>query len=290
VSDAVDYGRFQTRSAALKEVLRQAEKAAFVQASVSIFGEQGSGRRTLARWIFDRGLRPGASFVTWAPEVSEELPLLSEGDTLLIENIDECTSGGLLRVRQAMDRFPMNRVRWIVTSRGEASSWMESSSVARELAYRLCVVNLRMPRLQDRREDIADLARLFLSVCSLVNGLPEKSFSAGAIEALLQYSWVGHVAELNNVIEKAALTSEQSQIEAANLFFLGESQEQAEQIHQLVQGGMSLFEMERKLIYQTLELTRQNKTRAAQILGISIRTLRNKLNTYREGGLNVGTL
>jgi two-component system response regulator FlrC len=215
---------------------------------------------------------------------------LGDGDTLLIENIDECSPAALLRVRKAMDRFPMNRVRWIVTSRGDAASWMDSSSVARELAYRLCVVNLRMPRLQDRREDIADLARLFLRVCCLVNGLPEKTLSTGAIEALIQYPWVGHVAELNNVIEKAALTSEQSQIEAGDLFFLSETQDKAEQIQQLVQGGMSLFEMERKLIFQTLELTRQNKTRAAQILGISIRTLRNKLNTYREGGLNVGAL
>lgn len=260
--------------------MKSAEKASFLQASIYIYGEQGSGRRSLARWIHDRSLQRASRFVVWNPD---ENVAIREGDTVLIENIHELDGARLLRARKAVEDFSSSagsKVRWIVTSELDAKAWMESSSVARDLAYRLCVVTLRVPRLQERKEDIAHLAQLFLRVCCLVNGLPEKRFSEAALSVLETHYWTGHVAELNNAVERAALRSETTEIGAAELSFLAEPAKTVE--IDLGQAGMSLFEMEKKLIFQTLEFTRQNKTRAAQILGISIRTLRNKLNGYRQ--------
>lgn len=282
VTEWADYGRFQTGNDLMKEVLRAAEKAAWLQTSVYIFGEPGTGRRSLGRWIFERSPHRAGRFLVWNHD--EDLRPQT-GDTVLVENAQDLGPAQLLKIRKCLEETAAgagSRARWLVTSGCEARTWMESSALARDLAYRLCVATLRMPRLQERREDIEGLARLFLKVACLVNGVPEKYFSAGAIEALQSHEWTGHVAELNNAVERAVLNSETNEISVSELSFLSQPAGPVETLG-LAQAGMSLFEMEKKLIFQTLEMTRQNKTRAAQILGISIRTLRNKLNAYREG-------
>lgn len=275
-----DYGRFQTCEPVMADLLREAEKAALTQAHVYIHGPRGSGRGTLARWIQDRGPARAARVLTWnrASVVS-----VADGDTVFIENIHEFDPVQLERVREALDRQtvgPACRVRFLVTSELDPKDWISTSPVARDLAYRLCILNLRMPSLQERSRDIRDLAKLFLRVCCLVNGLPEKSFLADAMDLLERRPWPGNVSELANVVERAALSSEGKEIRAGDFSFLEAAGEKDP--FELAQVGMSLFEVERKLIYQTLEFTGQNKTRAAQILGISIRTLRNKLNNYRQ--------
>ena len=278
--EVIDYGRFQTQSSMMKDVLRLAEKASLTQASIFISGEMGTGRRTLARWIHDHSPLRGARFFIWSPEEGEPLSL-RDGDTVLFENIHEFGAAQLLKTRKLLDQFANTKIRWIVTSVPEAKSWMESSSLAKDLAYRLCVVTFQMPRLQDRQEDIKILSEMFLQVACLVSSLPHKKFSQSAIDFLQRHSWSGHVAELMNVIERAALQSEGVEVGVEDFSFLQETKAATNSMN-LGQTGISLFEMEKKLIFQTLELTRHNKTRAAEILGISIRTLRNKLNCYRE--------
>lgn len=267
-------------------LLREAEKAAAVQASVFILGDAGTGRRTLARFIHEKSMNRGGRFVIWNPE---EVPRLQEGDTVLLENIHEASVSSLMKVRQLIEDFSnsgFHRIRWFVTSCFSAEKWMESSSVARDLGYRLCVMTLKVPRLQERREDIPGLSNLFLQVCCLVNGMSERKLSIQALRLLENYDWIGHVAELNNAIDRAALRSEKMELIGSDFSFLTVPATNSETL-QLAQAGMSLSEMEKKLIFQTLELTRQNKTRAARLLGISIRTLRNKLNTYQRGGSDV---
>ena len=278
--EVIDFGRFQTRNAAMKDVLRLAEKASVTQASLFIFGEVGTGRRTLARWIHDHSPLRNARFLIWSPEEVEP-NVLRDGDTVLFENIHELSTIHLLRIRKLLDQYATTKIRWIATSLIDPKTWMGSSSLAMDLAYRLCVVTFQMPRLQDRQEDIQILSEMFLQVACLVSSLPHKKLSEGALDFLRMYSWSGHVAELMNVIERAALKSETSEVGAEDFSFL-QAAKTSTQLLQLGQTGISLFEMEKKLIFQTLEMTRHNKTRAAEILGISIRTLRNKLNCYRE--------
>jgi two-component system response regulator FlrC len=107
---------------------------------------------------------------------------------------------------------------------------------------------------------------------------PHQGFSAEAKAQLMAYHWPGNVAELENVIERAVALCQTDLIQKEHIQF--------SQVEEglIAAAGTTLSEMERKLILQTLQLTQQNKTRAAQILGISIRTLRNKLNEYRETG------
>lgn len=267
----------------MKTLIRSAEKASLLPAPVYIHGERGTGRRALARWIHERNSTRFPNLVVWtANEI--DVSGLREGDTVLLENIHEFGATQLANVRRWLDqgaRAAGPRVRWIATSDLEMKDWMETSSLAADLAYRLCVVTLKMPTLQERAGDIEALAQMFLDVTCLMNDLAPKKLSAEALQALLRHNWVGHVAELMNAIERAALKAEGTSIQISDLMFLQESEAEPTSL-MMAQAGMTLSEMEKKLIFQTLELTRQNKTRAAQILGISIRTLRNKLNFYRE--------
>lgn len=273
-----DFGRFQTRCETMKELLRSAEKVALTQVSVYIHGETGSGRRALARWIHERNPSRSSRLVVMdANDLS--LSQVREGDTVLLENLHEFDVAQLSNLRRLLDSGM--RLRWMATSALDAKEWMESSSIAADLAYRLCIATFRMPGLQERKEDIEPLATMFLDVCCLMNDLSSKKLTDSALQVLLQHNWAGHVAELMNAIERAALNSNGSDIHGFDLSFLREKIENKTSMV-TAQTGMTLSEMEKKLIFQTLELTRQNKTRAAQILGISIRTLRNKLNCYRE--------
>jgi len=133
--------------------------------------------------------------------------------------------------------------------------------------------------LRDRSEDILILADFFSQVFNLMKSRSNQKLSPVAQAKLLAYSWPGNVSELENVIERAVALSEGSMLDESVIEF-------AQMESQLLPAaGTKLSDMERKLILQTLQLTQQNKTRAAQILGISIRTLRNKLNEYREAGV-----
>ncbi|MBX2994335.1 MAG: sigma-54-dependent Fis family transcriptional regulator [Bdellovibrionaceae bacterium] len=277
----VDYGRFQTQSECVVSLLKSCEKLALTMGALFIYGEEGSGRRSLARWVHDHSQSRGR-FLVWSAH-DFDAAALREGDTVLIENIHEFEPADLIKLKRHLEASGLersSRVRFVVTSSLSPNDWIESSSLARELAYRLCVVTLKMPSLRDRHQDIIGLAHMFLRVACLVNGLPDKKFSNEALALLQTREWSGNVAELNNVVERSALKSDSSTVNETDLTFLSRSRTQEEL--NVGQSGITLFEMEKKLIFQTLEMTRQNKTRAAQILGISIRTLRNKLNSYRE--------
>lgn len=279
-----DFGRFQTQSTRMIELLNACEKWALTTSPISLSGECGSGRKTLARWIHDKS--PGhGRFIVWSVEM-DELIQLKSNDTLLIENINELDSQELAQLRNFLNKFEgasQQRFRLICTMTSSLQHWMEQSLIAREMAYQLCVVNIRVPSLSERLEDIQLLSNLFMRIACLMNGIAEKTLSSEALSLLQAHHWLGNVAELNNVIERAVLNSIDHQIQSSDLVFLDQETNIEENKNwQIARTGISLFEMERKLILQTLELTHQNKTRAAQILGISIRTLRNKLNTYRQ--------
>ncbi len=277
-----DYGRFQTQSETLASLLRTGEKVALSSCALFIYGEEGSGRRTLARWIHDHGQTRGR-FISWS-SFDFDPQSIRDGDVVMIESINELEASDLLKLKRHIEMIISERgvrARLISTSSVTPAEWMDTSALARELGYRLCVIALAMPSLKERSQDLAGLSQMLLRVACMVNGLPEKTFSPEALAVLQSHNWTGNVAELNNVVERAALKSETPLVSERDLSFLFHQTRPTSEL--LVgQSGITLFEMEKKLIFQTLEITRQNKTRAAQILGISIRTLRNKLNSYRE--------
>jgi two-component system response regulator FlrC len=120
-----------------------------------------------------------------------------------------------------------------------------------------------------------------LEVSQIMHGKSGLSLTADAFNRLNTWNWPGNIRELENVLERAVVLAKSTRIDADAIQFEAVNEDLALDFAP----GMSLSEVEKRLILQTLELTAQNRTRAAQMLGISIRTLRNKLNEYREEGV-----
>ena len=155
------------------------------------------------------------------------------------------------------------------------SQWLDiSQEIVNPGSFQL----IRMPNLDERRLDLADLADFFLQVLSLMHNKPKAKLTEKALEKILQYKWPGQFYEFEAILEDAFIKAENGLIEPEFLT-MGPMQTDVG-----VPMGMKLEELERKYILQTLYFVHQNRTRAAEILGISIRTLRNKINQYRVEG------
>jgi two-component system response regulator FlrC len=231
---------------------------------------------------------------------------LAHESTILLDEISEMPlllQSKLLRVLQESEieklggRAPMKiNVRVIAATNRDLASMVRRGQFREDLFYRLNVVPLRIPPLRARRADILDLARFFCEVSCHLNGRTARKFSNAAAEKLLSWSWPGNVRELENVVERSVLYSSGDLIEVEDLAFDANPSESVTNGEHFVpdyltevshfQGGlqmvpgMTVSEAERLLIMKTLEYTSQNRTKAAKLLGISIRTLRNKLHEY----------
>jgi DNA-binding NtrC family response regulator len=170
-----------------------------------------------------------------------------------------------------------------------------------DLLFRLNVVNLRIPALRERPADISLLAEHFVTKYSLANGLPKRRLSAEALAELGRAAWAGNVRELENTLHRAVLLAQSDEIAPGDIRLPdGSGMEAAAQGNSLVLQaamtaqavtqslvGRTVADVERDLILDTLDHCLGNRTHAANILGISIRTLRNKLNQYTGEGVEV---
>ena len=240
---------------------------------------------------------------------------LAHGGTILLDEISEMEIGlqaKLLRVLQEgeIDRvggsnpIPID-VRVIATTNRNLEEWVAQGNFRQDLYFRLNVVPLTLPPLRERSTDIIPLAQHFLSIYTKEYALHNAYLSEQAIEWLQTYQFVGNVRELQNLIERAVLLSggevilpEHFLIHPDSWPFFEEIQEQhashsvhieASQIEKAVvlNGLIPLHEMERIMILKGLEKTAGNRTHAAELLGISVRTLRNKINEYRASGYHI---
>ena len=184
----------------------------------------------------------------------------------------------LLRVlqEQEVDRIGGKRpipirVRVIATTNKELRKLIARGQFREDLFFRLNVVPLRVPPLRDRKDDIAVLTVHFVKKY----GAPSQP-DAETLELLQRYGWPGNVRELENIIHRSFALRGRLKIAPADLF-----DQSVESPEAALQAGQSVGEMERKLIMTTLEQTDGNRTHAARLLGISLRTLRNKLREYR---------
>jgi len=155
-----------------------------------------------------------------------------------------------------------------------------------DLYYRLNVFTISLPRLRDRKDDLALLIQAFIDEFNTRDNRAVKGVSVAAMRQLEQYDWPGNVRELRNVIERAIILARGDLIEPAHLPVFGVAPVAAAAAGPangvMITPGMTVDEAEQKLIMATLDSAGGNKTRAAEMLGISLKTLHNKLNRFKE--------
>jgi DNA-binding NtrC family response regulator len=181
------------------------------------------------------------------------------------------------RTEQSVD------VRVIAATNSEPQEAVQKGALREDLYYRLNVFAFRLPPLRERKEDLPLLIQAFIGEFNTRNQKSIAGVDQAAMRVIEQYAWPGNVRELRNVIERATILAPGPFIEQQHLppSLAGEPPAPAEQAQVALGPGTTVEEAERQLILMTLEHTRDNKTRAAEILGISLKTLHNKLNKLR---------
>lgn len=236
----------------------------------------------------------------------------ANGGTLLLDEISEMDIRLQAKLLRAIQEREIDRVggsqpvkvdvRIVATSNRNLEDYVRQGGFREDLFYRLNVVNLALPSLRERPLDIPILAEHFARKYADVNGVPPRPLTAEARQMLVRHGWRGNVRELENTMHRAVLLASGHEIGADAIMLtgapLGGAQDpmvaQVAQTAQSVVGastsglvGKTVAEVERDLIIDTLSHCLGNRTHAANILGISIRTLRNKLKQYSEEGVAV---
>ena len=311
---------FLTRDPKVLQTLKMLDMVAGSSATILIQGESGTGKEVLARHIHRKSTRAHQPFVAIncaaLPEGLLESELfgyekgaftgalarragkfeLAHQGTLLLDEIGEMSlalQAKLLRVLQEreVDRLGSRQpisvdVRVIVTTNRNLATEVQAGRFREDVYYRLSVMPFTLPPLRDRPEDIQLLAEHFSHRSFRRNHRSWKGISDEAMIYLKSRPWRGNVRELENVIERGVLLADNGPLQVQHFQFdeptLTSSSSHAP--------TGTIWEMERDLILRTLEAHNGNRTHAAKTLGISIRTLRNKLREYRElnGGLSLG--
>ena len=295
-------------------VLEIAKNVAPSQATILIQGESGTGKELLAMFIHEHSRKENPYIAVNCAALPETLAeselfghekgaftgafkrklgkfeLANEG-TIVLDEISELSlplQAKLLRILQEkkIDRIggykslPVD-FRLIAISNVDLKIAVQENNFREDLYYRLNVIPLTIPPLRERQEDIILLANYFIKKYALLYNKVGKTLSDSAIRTLRVNQWRGNVRELENTIERAVLLSlNRSEISENDLVI--DSLGKTSTDNQFIAGPLSLKEMERELIYRTLKEVNDNRTHAAERLGISIRTLRNKLNEYKE--------
>lgn len=261
------------------ELLRdQAALAARSSANILIEGESGAGKEILARLIHQLGQRVEGPFVTAnCSAFNESLPVSgmfedAAGGTLLLDEVSELPrelQPQLLRALQARETNPLGTVRVIATSTRTLAEVVAESKFRADLFYRLNVIPLRVPPLRERRQDIPVLVTHFLRRYA---GPEVPALPPGGFSPLEQHAWPGNVRELENLVRRT-LALGASPMECVP---------SAPVTRMSLIPGRSLRDVEREMLEVTLQATSGNRTHAAALLGVSLRTVRNKI---REFGL-----
>ncbi|MCA1905849.1 MAG: sigma-54 dependent transcriptional regulator [Desulfarculus sp.] len=291
------------------------------EATVLITGESGTGKEVVAQIIHQNSRRKDGPLVkvncAALPETLLESELFghekgaftgavarregrlkaADRGTLFLDEIGEmspATQAKLLRALQEGEYTPLGSdrtlkadVRVIAATNRDLAAASRDGSFREDLYYRLNVVNLEMPPLRARGEDVITLAEEYLRKFNLKNQRELRGFSPAARARLLAYAWPGNVRELINAVERAVIMAPGPLVEPADLPLVVQEQGQ-EQAEASLRAGMSLSQAERLLIEKTLEATGGNRTQAAELLGITRKTLQNKIKEYGLPPADVG--
>jgi len=300
----------------MRKIYQIIEQAAPTSASVLITGESGTGKELVAQTIHQ--LSPRASFPFVAincaaiPETLLESEIfghekgaftgavdrrqgcfeLADRGTLFLDEIGEMTPQTQVKLLRVLQERRFRRlggrveqavdVRVIAATNIDPAEAVQAGKLREDLYYRLNVFSFRLPPLRERKEDLPLLVQAFINEFNARNHKSIAGVDHHAMRMLEQYHWPGNVRELRNVIERATILAPGPLIEPRHLPapLAGETPK-ARQPQVALAPGTTVAEAERRLIMMTLEHTRDNKTRAAEILGISLKTLHNKLNKLR---------
>ena len=304
------------RSALMAKVAAKIEQIASTRATVLIEGESGTGKEVVAHALHDLSGRPGEKFVGVNCAALSSQLLESElfghekgaftgasqrrvgrfeqahGGTLFLDEIGEIDAQTQVKLLRALSERTIERVgsntpiqvdvRIIAATNRSLAGMVEEGTFREDLYFRLNVLGIVMPPLRARREDIVLLANSFLSEFAQENGRPEKPLTEAAMNCLLSYGWPGNVRELRTAIEHAVVMSNQSELDIQHLpdfvSGLGHHFESSSAKNTLApEEEFNLHALEQRAVQGALRVTDGNRTKAAELLGISRRTLQRKL-------------
>ena len=313
------------KAPSMRAVMQLADRVAQSDATILITGESGTGKEVMSSYIHKKSKRAGAPFVSLNCAAIPETLLESElfgyekgaftgavsrrigkfeeatGGTLLLDEISEMHPSLQAKLLRAVQERVIDRIggkepvkvdiRLIATSNRDLEAAVKAGQFREDLYFRLNVINLQLPPLRERIEDVEALAQMFADKYSEHNGLPKKKLSKESIDKLCAWHWQGNVRELENTLHRAVLMSQEDEIEPLAIHLAGQKTAAIAQRAVAASGtggpppsgnlvGKTVADVERDLIVNTLEHCLGNRTHAATILGISIRTLRNKLKLY----------
>jgi DNA-binding NtrC family response regulator len=309
------FGRMIGSSPQVRKVYNVVEQAAPTSANVLIWGESGTGKELVAQTIHQLSPRAGQPFVpincAAIPETLLESEIfghekgaftgahdrrqgcfeLADRGTLFLDEIAEMTPATQVKLLRVLQERKFRRlggrgemsvdVRVIAATNVNPGDAVKNGKLREDLYYRLNVFAIQIPPLRDRKEDMPLLIQSFLNEFNERNGKKVAAVDPAAIRMLEQFNWPGNVRELRNVMERAVILSSGEFIEPKHLPPLVTDSPDVVKPTLSLTPGTTVEEAERRLILMTLEHTRDNKTRAAEILGISLKTLHNKLNKLR---------
>ena len=308
-------GNLVGRSKVMQRVLGLIQQVAPSVASVLIVGESGTGKELAARTIHQlspRGAKPFVAVNCAAiPETLMESEIfghekgsftgaverragcfeLADGGTLLLDEIGEMPIGTQAKLLRVLEDARVRRlgskseisvdVRVLAATNKVPEEAVAAGRLRSDLYYRLNVVQIRMPPLRDHLEDLEDLVAALLEDLNRKHNRAIKGLDNDVLDAFREYSWPGNVRELRNMLERALIISSGEVLGLKDLppglGCQGETTE-SPRLHP----GMTVEQAERRLIFETLSFTDNNKTRAAELLGISLKTLHNKLKEYEN--------
>ena len=237
---------------------------------------------------------------------------LAQGGSMLLDEITEMNLGLQAKLLRVLQEGEIDRVggvetvavdvRVLATTNRNIEEAVKAGTFRQDLFYRLNVIPLKLPALKERGDDVLLLTEYFVGKYAAAYGLGKLAFTEDAKAWLMDYDWPGNVRELQNLMERAVLLAGQGPIRPNHFLMDSETWEPEdpeavarEAENQPEPPGsadealsvMPLHEMEKKLIFKSLDKTSGNRTQAAELLGISVRTLRNKLNEYKSQGLPI---
>src|SRR6478609_8371184 len=312
------FGQMVGSSRPMQEIFHLIEMVAPSTASVLITGESGTGKEMVARTIHDLSPRKNKPFVaincSAIPETLIESEIfghekgaftgamerragcfeLAEEGTLLLDEIGEMPAATQAKLLRVLEDRKLRRLGSKVETSVDvrvlaATNKIPDEAVARgelrsDLYYRLNVFNIHMPPLREHKEDISPLVQLLLAEMSQKHSRKVNAVSEAVLNQFTNYAWPGNVRELRNTLERAVIVCDTGMVETKHLppgFGQAPLRTAANDPDAVRLGvGTTVEEAEKMLILKTLEATSNNKTRAAEILGISLKTLHNKLKEY----------
>jgi two-component system response regulator HydG len=303
------------RSPLMGKVIEQAQRVAKTNATVLIAGESGTGKELVARLIHRESLRVRGPFVpvncagltesiieselfghvkgafTGAVRSKRGKFELAAGGTLFLDEIGEIPLNVQVKLLRVLQEREVERVggedpikidvRLVCATHRDLDTMVKEGTFREDLYYRIKVIVLQLPALRERPDDIPELVEHFVRLANERDRRQVKGFTPAALERLQAYTWPGNVRELENVVEQAVVLARGDTVDAEDLpaEVTGDKGPQ-EVLH--IPVGRTLADTEKELILETLRKAGGNKTQAAKMLGIGVRTLYRKLEEYGE--------